>query len=1551
MAALLSVLERVPLNDHNQFCPIAVIPLHASRVDAAGRGSGSMAPASSGGSAGLAGSTAVAAAGNNEFWLEASRWAKRSNYHSQAQQFVISGNSLAMVNSWRSAVERGCEQAAARAASVAGQKRLRQKVGNLMRLELTKPIQYTYEEQDEARRAYNEWLMHRQTEVLSAQLLVHKKKSGPLVSPWKPRYVVLTAEGLQFRKSAATGLYRSPSQACSLKDGNVRVRSVPQGTYKGHPWVIELTIDLWSKEDTCLWGSRPVVIALPNEAMLVTWMTELERIARHHVHERIRNKFKDMLALSAGEGTADLLVSPVITIEPVNGAGSSGPLGSPTAAKRGSVFMNGPAFGPSHSIGVDAAGKAGAPAETPAAGSQRPSATPGAGKLTVNLPGSRTPDASNLSPAVAPTIKVVARDAQSRAPPSGVDEGTTPVRYGAGVSSYFGPGADDGHDDEDLEDEDDYWDDEDEDGEYGVELAPGAPLVPGTARHRRGRDNVSDFEAALVQEGSSFAAAVRGVAHEVKTMVDMALTGAQATGNAECSTVAPTTAGQGAGALSEAELLAVLADVRARCFALEQAVAKHAGAVRRIHTHHNKLDRRGHAPHAVGLASFTELIEGADIDDSAKRWLAASYSQDVVTSVDMEGVYPTAAADPAIAAAAEAGAAAAVAEAAAAGAPASLVALSCDEAETVPPASPVGGEAPSACLSHLNVPTPNAAAAGSLASPSLSYVAESEDGGPLPASSVRFPASTKAAAAPTVAAPGSSALKTGATTSAAPALHGQVPSHAASAAVSPRGRAPTSADVVAAGTTYTEAGFGSDGSPDSAPTLGETPLASLLAPRGPLASDEEDEAAVHAAAAAAAAATEPTERRLRVERLVVFIDELNAQRANGTGLVGSSSQQGADECSTVAAGSSMPATPLTPAARKLGASNSTPGPFVPSASSTGATAAPSGLLVPQPVSNSAVASAGASPDVSARGILRTGSPAGLAAPVPPLTMRGSMTVGYASSDAGGADTAEALGYSTGIADGLDDWRWNVFTATTDDDLLNTIVRMFVSFDILRTYRVPSRAFATFLCDVMDNYAANPYHNLRHAVDVTQTVFAFMTHFAASAFLTPLERFALLMSAFGHDVRHPGTNNLYQVNARTKLALLYNDQSVLEHHHCHILFKLLLKPESNVLVHLTPAEFKDFRSTVTSAILSTDMTAHFSLVEKLNAIIEKLKTARTKARRTTIFPGLLTIAGSSAGPSEFNPMSPARRSAADPPHPLVSTTASASEAMSPIASPLNHRRSMFVSRSTAASVSGGPGSALPPFRAPGTGRGSVVGLPAGVGLPAVRELPLYTFVQGALSATEKAVVLNVILHAADISNAGKQWEQARPWADNVCREFFAQGELEIRHKLPLSPNSLRSETNQAQLNMNFIDFIVAPLYVALRQLLPASRMCCGMLADNRSKWDALNVAFLRDSCFDEAGAEALVTPVVAAVASTLEPGIGSVPVKAFDKAQLISELSKWQRRAESFKTLFAPAASTAAPSAAPETTTATPEKQAMTHSSESPAVTAAPASAPSAHVAV
>jgi hypothetical protein len=108
----------------------------------------------------------------------------------------------------------------------------------------------------------------------------------------------------------------------------------------------------------------------------------------------------------------------------------------------------------------------------------------------------------------------------------------------------------------------------------------------------------------------------------------------------------------------------------------------------------------------------------------------------------------------------------------------------------------------------------------------------------------------------------------------------------------------------------------------------------------------------------------------------------------------------------------------------------------------------------------------------------------------------------------------------------------------------------------------------------------------------------------------------------------------------------------------------------------------------------------------------------------------------------------------------------------------------------------------------------------------------------LNVTEREVIANMLLHSADISNQCKSWPVAKRWSDCIMIEMFHQGDIESEQNLSLSPNSDRHTTDRVQFSLNFIDFVVAPLYVALTQLLPPLKEACSLLRANRLRWDAI-----------------------------------------------------------------------------------------------------------------
>ncbi|CAO3611362.1 unnamed protein product [Cunninghamella blakesleeana] len=205
---------------------------------------------------------------------------------------------------------------------------------------------------------------------------------------------------------------------------------------------------------------------------------------------------------------------------------------------------------------------------------------------------------------------------------------------------------------------------------------------------------------------------------------------------------------------------------------------------------------------------------------------------------------------------------------------------------------------------------------------------------------------------------------------------------------------------------------------------------------------------------------------------------------------------------------------------------------------------------------------------------------------------------------------------------LEQWDFSPFDFNHDELIhcVYLIFEMALSLPELSHFTVSQDQLYDFIIDLANAYHDdNPYHNFAHAVDVLQCIYYFLnqlgilsTSSTTTTFtktnkhiyqkiLKPKQAFALLLSAIGHDAGHPGVNNMFLINSRTPLAVMYNDRSVLESLHSMTLFQLIKK--HGLDQWWSENDYQCFRQTIISSILATDMALNNDYVEKFNRQIK------------------------------------------------------------------------------------------------------------------------------------------------------------------------------------------------------------------------------------------------------------------------------------------------------------------------------------------------------------
>ncbi|KAI6216518.1 Phosphodiesterase [Aphelenchoides fujianensis] len=293
---------------------------------------------------------------------------------------------------------------------------------------------------------------------------------------------------------------------------------------------------------------------------------------------------------------------------------------------------------------------------------------------------------------------------------------------------------------------------------------------------------------------------------------------------------------------------------------------------------------------------------------------------------------------------------------------------------------------------------------------------------------------------------------------------------------------------------------------------------------------------------------------------------------------------------------------------------------------------------------------------------------------------------------------------------INDWGMNVFKVhelSKQHALTAVTYTILRERDLLKRFDIPPATLVTYLLHLEHHYKDNPYHNQIHGADVAQSINVLISSPALEGVFTEMETLAAVFAAAIHDVDHPGYTNQYLINSNSELAIMYNDESVLEQHHLAVAFKLLQDPSCDFLYSWSKKQRQAFRKIVIGMVLATDMSKHMSLLADLKTMVEAKK-----------------VSGSS-------------------------------------------------------------------------------------------------------------IVLQSMIHLADLSNPTKPIELYRCWNERILEEYWRQGDKEKEQGLEVSPMCDRGNVTIEKSQVGFIDYIVHPLFETWAELVyPDAQEILDQLEDNR-----------------------------------------------------------------------------------------------------------------------
>lgn len=201
---------------------------------------------------------------------------------------------------------------------------------------------------------------------------------------------------------------------------------------------------------------------------------------------------------------------------------------------------------------------------------------------------------------------------------------------------------------------------------------------------------------------------------------------------------------------------------------------------------------------------------------------------------------------------------------------------------------------------------------------------------------------------------------------------------------------------------------------------------------------------------------------------------------------------------------------------------------------------------------------------------------------------------------------------------LDDIDLNVFSvAEKVGNYGNTLellsLKILDYWNIFAMYEIDITVFQTFTHEIAAGYNDVPYHSALHAADVMHTCHLFlrMGELPSKASLSNLHIAGFLVSGLIHDYKHPGFNNAYLEKSSNKLAIRYNDISILENYHVSAAFKLMTNPRFDIFKGLLAEEYRTIRHFMINLVLATDMAKHAQHTAEANQKLLKDKDYSTE----------------------------------------------------------------------------------------------------------------------------------------------------------------------------------------------------------------------------------------------------------------------------------------------------------------------------------------------------
>ena len=289
----------------------------------------------------------------------------------------------------------------------------------------------------------------------------------------------------------------------------------------------------------------------------------------------------------------------------------------------------------------------------------------------------------------------------------------------------------------------------------------------------------------------------------------------------------------------------------------------------------------------------------------------------------------------------------------------------------------------------------------------------------------------------------------------------------------------------------------------------------------------------------------------------------------------------------------------------------------------------------------------------------------------------------------------------------------------------------------------------------------------------------------------METMCAILAAVAHDLDHPGVNQHFLIATNSHLASLYNNLSVLESHHWR--FAISCLKESHVFDHFNPAEWTTIRHLLKSLILATDITQQASYLAQFRIVMSSLRERRKSSNKTDqeLFQEAdIELEQELRSQVSIHEVGDSEEEAKD------------------------------------AEREEGTREAKDAEREEGTRDEAIQSSSQSVSKPSTSSYPSFSSskVFNMKLPESRLFILTIALKCADLGNPCRPWDLSKRWSEQICAEFYRQGDFERSLDLPVTPicnryqaSMAKIQTGQLQHHIPFSFLSILSLYLLFTRL--------------------------------------------------------------------------------------------------------------------------------------